>query len=119
MERRSARRRPSQHANLANQIATSHEILNNLESQLATMDAVHLSHSHHPKPSHKQSTTANLFSPLLPTPPAWAAPQNTNWEQITNMSDQTIKEMVLNKQIPTVIADAGATSNCGAPPLVS
>ena len=80
MERRFARRRTSQHANLASQITTSNEILNNLESQLATMNAVHLSHSHQSAPSHQQSITANLLNLLLPTPPAWAAPQNTNWE---------------------------------------
>ena len=35
------------------------------------------------------------------------------------MLDQMIKEMVLNKEILPAIADTGATSNCGALPLVS
>ena len=70
MELRFARKRMSQHANLANQIATSHQTLNNLESQLATMDAIHLSHLHQTAPSHHQAIAANLLNPLLPTPPA-------------------------------------------------
>ena len=35
------------------------------------------------------------------------------------MPDQTIKDMVINKQVHTDIAHAGATSNCGVLPLVS
>ena len=83
------------------------------------MVAVHLSYSLFPAPSPHQSTNANMYTPLLPTPPIWAGPQHTNWEPTTKLLDQMIKELVMNKQLPTVITYTEATSNYGVPSLVS
>ena len=55
--------------------------------------------------------THHVVTPQFPSPPSW--------DTAANLSEQNIKELVLNGQVPTSIAEAGATSNCGAPSLVS
>ena len=57
------------------------------------------------------SPTHNVVTPRLPSPPSW--------DTAANLSEKNIKQLVLNGQVPTAIANAGATSYCGAPSLVS
>ena len=57
------------------------------------------------------SPTHHLVTPQFPSLPSW--------DTAANLPEQNIKQLVLNGQVPTAIADAGATSNCGVPSLVS
>ena len=48
---------------------------------------------------------AYKFVPKLPMPTSW--------------KEDELRDRVLQRTIPTAVADAGAASNCGAAPLVS
>ena len=58
-----------------------------------------------PPPPLPPAPKAYKFVPKLPVPTSW--------------TEEELRDKVLQPTIPTAVADAGASSNCGAAPLVS
>ena len=87
-------------AAFAEQIAISVATVKSMEEEMAAMASA----SEAPPPPTPPSK-AYKFVPRLPTPKSW--------------KEEELRSMVLNRTIPTAVADAGASSNCGAAPLVS
>ena len=85
---------------LADQMAISAATITALKEELAML----------PKPNSTSvpappATKYFQFVPKMPTPRSW--------------KEDELKHKVLNRLIPTAVADAGASSNCGAAPIVS
>ena len=59
-----------------------------------------------PPPSPPLPSKSYQFVPRMPTPLTWT-------------KEEELKDNVLRGLVPTAAADAGASSNCGATPLVS
>ena len=58
----------------------------------------------------------DCFVPSMPQPPAWKRKENiTNptCEIVNTITDEQLKQMVIEGSVETGIADSGATSSCG------
>ena len=73
-----------------------------------------------PKDSSLEAAADLIMETALPMPPTWKAePTNVAWVNAAQcISEDQLKQMVINGEIETAIADAGASSSCGMP-LVS
>ena len=49
----------------------------------------------------------------LPMPPRWQQESLQYSDRAATLTEEKLRELTLSQQIPTAIADAGATSNCG------
>ena len=110
-EKRAARKTQ---AKLAKLDATRREAtapLNDLQRALEEQTQ-RLIEANQPRPP---SDTANITSERedvpLPQPPTWK--EGSYQPHATNLSESELKYLTINKLVPTAIADAGATSNCG------
>ena len=88
-------------AALAEQIAVSAAAIEAMEAELASIEK-----QDPPSPPPPAPAKAYKYVPKLPCPKSWT-------------DEAGLKDMVLNRLVPTAVADAGASSNCGAAPLVS
>ena len=88
-------------ATLAEQMAISAATIEALEEALAS-----ISEPDPPSPPPPPPTKSYKYVPKMPTPRSWK-------------DEAELKDMVLRRLVPTAVADAGASSNCGAAPLVS
>ena len=88
-------------AALAEQMAVSAAAIEAMEAELASIPEPDPPSQPLPAPA-----KAYKYVPKLPCPKSWT-------------DEAGLKDMVLNRLVPTAVADAGASSNCGAAPLVS
>ena len=83
-------------------MAISRATIKTLEEEMAAMANTS---EDPPTPCATPTPKAYKFASKLPMPASW--------------KDDELRDRVLQRTIPTAMADAGASSNCGAAPLVS
>ena len=89
--------------------------LNNMEKALSAT----ASYTTPPAPldSSLEAAIDTVMETALPVPPTWRSENaNVQWVNAAEcLSEAQLKQMVLNGEVATAIADAGASSSCGIP----
>ena len=111
LEARARRKRCEKLDKLQRTIKQRRHEVETMEEELRQLDSVES-----PGPAATPSRTG--FTPSLPCPPGWSpdpstAKVNLTSELINELTEEELKQMVLDGTVETGVADSGATSSCG------
>ena len=111
--RRAERKRNQKIYKIERAKASAEYTLTILESQLADQ-ARALTDANQPREEkYCGASTDEEPDVPIPMPPRWQQESLQYSDQAATLTEEKLRELTLSQQIPTAIADAGATSNCG------